>query len=481
MGKQKKKFKYRLWEPKAIPVEDFPFSYTINPIDDPDQVADFLATNTIDLTIDYSYGDDIKKIIKTSIMDVFPFHRYLDINSPEYIGKENKLQFNVKINVFQLVKVLNKKGVEKETSKHMLTWIVVLNRFTSHFQYNLVKTLDQLRKVVHGAKIISFDLETGGLNPLFDKIVGVPLSVAKNIGYYVPVKHDEQFKEFNLGKAALDIIYEALIKADIVLMFNAEFDMRFMEFNGYDMSKVKYFDTQLSAWFMDPDNKQTSLKWFEKYFMGYYRKDLKDTMNSAGLSTFNTAAISPENILFYGAQDGISTFELYFITKKYHDEFSLSAQIDQMLIYPFSRMKNHGIRINTKYIKSQLDFIIPRLNELEEIISEYIGDINLNSSTQKIALFESFNLDTGVLTDSGKMSTSNKAIDGMIESMEESGKDIPLWLQYFGERSRLEKLRSTFFGSLFEQANLNGGRVRINYRNTSAATGRLSSGGYIDE
>ena len=79
------------------------------------------------------------------------------------------------------------------------------------------------------------------------------------------------------------------------------------------------------------------------------------------------------------------------------------------------------------------------------------------------------------------MATGRKEVDAMIERMEEQGKTIPVWLTYLGERSKLEKLQSTFFGSLLEQALMNNGRVRINYRNTQAATGRLSSGADFGE
>lgn len=476
-----KKFRHILWEPRVTPVEDFPFSYSITPIEDQDQVEAFLNANDIDLVVDYNYPGNLKKILKESVVDYFPFYKYLDIDSPDYIGKENTLKLSVKINVYQLVSETSKNGKQKEANRHTMTWIAVLDRFTTRFQYNLIKTLDQLKKVLHGATELSFDLETTGLNPEEDRIVGVPFSKEPGIGYYVPIAHDKQFDSYNLGKPALDLIYQALLSAIIVDFFNAEFDMRFMEYAGYDMSAVNYFDAQISAWFMDPDNKQTSLKWFEKYFLGYYRKDLKDTMKISGFSDFNTAQVNPIHLLFYGGQDGISHFELARATKKYHEEFGLSAEIDQKLIFPFMRMKNHGIRTDIEYIKQQLDYIIPRLEELESIIFEKIGDINLNSPKQKIALFESFDLDTRVRTDTGKMSTSNKAIDDMIERMEENEEYIPEWLQYFGERSKLEKLRSTFFGSLYEQAKLNNNRIRINYRNTNAATGRLSSGSYIDE
>jgi DNA polymerase I-like protein with 3'-5' exonuclease and polymerase domains len=80
------------------------------------------------------------------------------------------------------------------------------------------------------------------------------------------------------------------------------------------------------------------------------------------------------------------------------------------------------------------------------------------------------------------MSTDKDAVDDMIESLEAHGKEFPDWLRYLGERSRLEKLSTTFFGSLSEQIKLyDDNRVRLNYRNTQTATGRLSSGSELDD
>ena len=144
-------------------------------------------------------------------------------------------------------------------------------------------------------------------------------------------------------------------------------------------------------------------------------------------------------------------------------------------------MKEHPIRIYQSYVIEELDWINKRLEELEGIMHDEIGDINLNSPKQKADLFTSFGLDTGEKTDTGNMSTSKDAIDGLIEAMENRGQEVPDWLIHMGERSKLEKLRSTYFESLKEQMEFAGGRIRINYRNTNASTGRLSSGKFIYE
>jgi DNA polymerase I-like protein with 3'-5' exonuclease and polymerase domains len=474
---KKKSFRYKLWEPRVPKNKNFPITYDLEAIPD-DNVDNYL--DKTDIELDFYFKDDLKELIRKELMGIFPFFRYTDINSPEYIGRENNLEYLFKVNIYKLVSVDNRKSKKKEYIK---TGIIKLKNFHTDYQFNLIRSLDQLKEVLKDVKKISFDLEKTGLHPIDDYITGAAFSLEPRIGYYLPVRAIEEFQHLTYGFEGLDILYEALCKAELVIMFNAEFDMRAMRLceRKYDFSKINYFDAQLPAWYMDPDNKQTSLKWFEKYLLGYYRDDLHDTMRSSGLDTYNTSMISPENILFYGAQDGISTFELYLATLKYHKEFGISAQIDQELIYPLMIMKEHPTRINTKLLAEELEEIVSRLDELEELMHKQIGDINLNSSPQKIALFESFGLDTGVKTDTGNMSTGREAVENLISKMENAGKDIPEWLQYLGERSELEKLRSTYFGPLKVQAELNGGKVRINYRNTNAGTGRLSSGKFIYE
>jgi DNA polymerase I-like protein with 3'-5' exonuclease and polymerase domains len=84
-------------------------------------------------------------------------------------------------------------------------------------------------------------------------------------------------------------------------------------------------------------------------------------------------------------------------------------------------------------------------------------------------------------TKTGAMSTDKEAIENLINKLEKQNKEIPLWLSLINERSKLQQLSSTFFGSLYDQAKESGGRVRINYRNTQVSTGRLSSGKDINE
>jgi len=151
--------------------------------------------------------------------------------------------------------------------------------------------------------------------------------------------------------------------------------------------------------------------------------------------------IHPKNITFYAAQDAISTFVVAKETYKYYLEYGISGQIDMAFLPRLMRMENHAVRVNIPYLESELAVIEPRLNELQEKLKSLIGDVNLSSPQQKAALFRSYGLDTGEVTDSGQMATGKDAVDAMIEGMEAAGTEIPEFLRYLGELSKLEKFK----------------------------------------
>lgn len=461
--------------------QDFPFQYKLSKIDVP--VKDWLIDNTPDISlkslITKSPSKDLEKQkydIRIELIKKFQFSKYLDENSPEYIMTTGSSpSFSILINRY-----VAKKEKSKIIEEVKETWLLKAHSFTSQYKFNLVRSIEQLEQILETADLtyVGFDTETTGLNPEEDDLVGISLSFGNSTGYYIPIKHTTQYKEFNLGLEAVTLVYGMLVKAKTVFMFNSRFDMRVMEFTdpSFDMLKVNVIDTQITAHYADPDFNYFDLKTLEKHFLGFHRIDLFETLKLNKIKNFNFSLANPEDVVFYAAQDAISTYELGLAALTYFNEFGMAAQIDKLFLPRLMRLENYKMKVDAVYLDKELNtVIIPRLAELDEIIVSQIGNVNLNSPKQKQQLFESFGLDTQVKTKTGNMSTGNDAVLDMISRMESRGETYPEWLKLLGERAQLEKLNSSFFGKLLPQVE-NQNRIRINYRVGITSTGRLSSG-----
>lgn len=442
----------------------FPFSFELRGYNNEKVVKD--------IEIIYEIGKDTKSYIVETIQSELTlnidFNRYFNAYSEDY-NKTEDLLYRV---ILQ-----QKKG--KTIVK--IDNILVYNLKTK-YSFVLVDSIKLLEDIFNKyskleEKHISFDLETTGLNPELNEIVGYSFSFSDRESYYVPLRHDKGNIE-SIEKA-LDLIYNALLEADIVYMFNSRFDMRFMEFESskYDMVKIadKLRDGQVSCYFADNSTpfSKLGLKALEKHFLGIYRIDYKDVVGKNKVGNF--AKLDPHNALFYASCDALTTRLLGLETEQYVLENKLSGVIDMSLLVPLMRMENMSMRINKDYLKEQYERVSKEIEEYEEYFRKELGNINLKSDDQREALFKSFNLDTQVYTKTGKMSTGEKQITDMIERMKASNEFIPEWLNYLGSYFKLNKSFSTYYGKLYEETE-NKDRLRFNYRNVNTTSGRLSSG-----
>ena len=144
----------------------------------------------------------------------------------------------------------------KETVKytHFIPPAKPIPDFRKNYQSVLVRSLDQLKEILSvKPKFIAFDTETTGLDPTKGKIVGFSFMMEGKVSYYIPVSH--YGIDYNLGVEALELIYQAMLEAEKTFLFNVRFDFRYMEFAGFDMSKIGY--SKYRDW--ETDRKSTRL------------------------------------------------------------------------------------------------------------------------------------------------------------------------------------------------------------------------------
>lgn len=170
--------------------------------------------------------------------------------------------------------------------KHFVPPVPLNPDYDKNLTYVLIENLDQLKESFKKGYVIAWDTETTGLNPVVSEIVGFSYTYDGVTGYYCPVKHFD----LSLGKAALDLFYQALKDSKLQLLYNARFDIRMMEYSGYDMSfmyqkdlktnssKAVFIDVMNQVWLSDTNIPLPSLKSSTLHFLGYQPPKFLETL-----------------------------------------------------------------------------------------------------------------------------------------------------------------------------------------------------------
>ncbi len=343
----------------------------------------------------------------------------------------------------------------------------ILKIHTDNFK--LIKNLDELRPWTEKCKDkkVAFDTETTGLTYGEDKIVGFSLSLDRWSGIYVPIRHrikhevvemvdrlDENGNQIltqsgrvsrmkkvtatytdyegNLDpKEALDILYKILTGAKRVIIHNSEFDLNFMKFEGYDVRKIKAFDTLILPYLYDPEaSDMAGLKKLEYRVLGRKVPEFSEVL---GKKCDNFADVNPEdkNCVVYGCCDTCGLMGVYEemlprvinLLKQFKkplvidgEEYNVLVKDNQMVkmfvdYYGHCKIlidRQKAIRYKESLEEEQRKVI----SEIYEFFDK--GVFNLSPSSKEFAeVMTSKKVFTGVLTDKGAPSWSKKALGEM--------------------------------------------------------------------
>lgn len=407
---------------------------------------------------------------------------------------------------------------ELVTSKDRLCELLFGLTYAEYTEYADNDINDERIKAKHD--MVAWDTETDGLNWTKHHIVGFSMTFPDNRykGYYFPIDHFYH-PEQCLGAEALDIMWHFLIKVALVLIYNVRFDLRMVEYHNlrefkrgwdghpsdylyggeqffkaqgfksrfehYDPTLVKYFDVLVPLWMSDSNLGDSdvsgssrggkdkvgkiSLKRMSLRFLGWEQPTFASVVGDDN----NFYMVTPEDAKVYASCDTICLFNLYPIAKRFHDSFGWSGTINQRIHYFVNEYEERNSPLDvesTKRLEAELD---ERVAELKEEIFSAVGYFNYNSPTQIERVFLQLGLDTGVVTDSGKMSFSKEAIDTMLGKPNLSKKQRA-FAEAFKDLKKLEKLNKDFVKQLLKHNEECNG-LRFGYNTVKVATGRFSS------
>lgn len=412
---------------------------------------------------------------------------------------------------------------------HFIPPAPVDESFPSQYKFTFLDTLEKVEAYCErDTKVISFDLETTGLNPTEDQIVGVALCDSVEEAVYIPIHHHNM----GLGKKALDLIYAMLCKKEKVVVFNLRFDFRMMEWcgfkeygyldeqhsctYGYDMSKIPYLDVAVPCfladsnigapfgvneihfkeWYKESNKtlKIMSLKHYSLHFLGWKQSKYQEVVGSSESLYY----LNAQDVVEYAATDALATYHLAIKTSQFMKESGFAAQLDNGILYPLMRCEQNTIKLDNKQLIKIKEEIVPTLNDIKKKLDLTIAKINpsllvktldgnfqvqfnYNSSPQRRALFQYMGVDTGSYSQkTGDMRTGMHEMEVLLEKYPEDHMAYQ-FAKLFIDYQKLSKLESAYVEPFEREIALHGGRTRFGYRTSKVPTGRLAGGKESDK
>ncbi|MEO5931025.1 MAG: DNA polymerase I [Candidatus Kapaibacterium sp.] len=356
--------------------------------------------------------------------------------------------------------------------------------------YVIVRTEEQLRelaKYLASGSILSFDLETDGLDWWSSNVIGFSFSITPGEAFYVPVRHDETrtmeetgtlFDEEKIRKAtegfpldvALRHLTPILESPDLPKTGqNAKFDMLMLRQHGVKVMPIA-FDSMLASYVID-STREHNMDDLAVRYLSYKPVSITELIGPRGKGQLNMRDIDLEVVGEYAAEDADITLQLHNTLKKELERLGLESvanTIEFPLVEVLAEMEYCGIRIDVaslKDISKSLEEIALRLEGEIYVLADQPFNIG---STKQLAeiLFEKLKLPTKKKTKTGY------STDQFV--MEELAALHPLPEKILEYRQAM-KLKATYVDALPQLINPATGRVHTSYNQAVASTGRLSS------
>lgn len=343
-------------------------------------------------------------------------------------------------------------------------------RETSSEKFELIDTPEKLKKlaaVLSKKKALAIDVQTGLGTPLECEPVGLSISPAENEAYYIPLQKKSGF-------TSLDTIKEVLEDQKIEKWGNALKGAAFaLRKVGVELQPL-VFDTQIAAYLCNPGSRSYDVASLSFSDFGMHKHKITDyDGNPKDDIDFLDADI--KEAAMYGCEDAS---RIYFLKGKLEDEMrekkvlKLFNEIEMPLTPVLMKMEDYGVILDTTYLKGLADKAGKQIAHLEKTIHKLVGyEFNISSPTQlRDALFSKLQIPTTELKKRGKAGGLSTAA-GELEKL----RGLHPVIDHIFEYRELTKLKSTYLDALPELVSKKDKRLHTSYRQTIAATGRLSS------
>ena len=204
------------------------------------------------------------------------------------------------------------------------------------------------------------DIETTGLDPFNDLIVGICLYAPNTSPAYIPILHtdlDNKLYDGQLSEAVVKQHINKLLSSDAKwINHNLKFDAKFLMYRWDIKPSNMYWDTMIGAFILNENEPTHGLKpLYAKYIAK--SKDKQSYKDLFEKTPFNYIPLDIAEV--YGANDGIKTYALYKFQQQYlrpdHERadfkklYYVFRDVEMALLPVLCDMELTGVEIDTEF------------------------------------------------------------------------------------------------------------------------------------
>ena len=428
--------------------------------------------------IDQIKNDRIKNLIKENVDSLSLSKKLVAIKSDmDIVFSKEDFKFKSikdKDNVIKMVNDFELSSIASSLEK--LEFIKVQNepKVIKEKEYKLILNDNQLDAEIESAlksDLVSFDLETTGVNPMTAEIVGISISIKPDEGFYIPILFPNTLDTEIVPQITYDNIYDRIkpifnCSKTLYVGQNIKYDILILKRYGIEV-KGKLFDTMIAAHLLNPDRRSYKMDFLSIDYLNYEMIPIENLIGSKGKNQKLMSDVQLKDISYYACEDTDIALQLYGLfskelIKNKLDKIFYEIEIPTMKV--LIDMEYQGINIDLGFFQKLSDKIGKNIESVSENIFSYTETkFNLNSPKQlSEVLFDQLGLKP-----IKKRSTS-------VDVLEELKNQHPIAEELLNYR-HFSKLKNTYLDAIPTHVNSKTSRVHTSFNQTIASTGRLSS------
>ena len=394
--------------------------------------------------------------------------------------KNNVMSFVDKY-AFNGIRTRIEKWVDAQCQTHTDTPVIVKN-------YSLIQTENELKafcKNIEKTRRFVFNVETDGINPEFNKIIGFSLCDDYGHACYIPIALEEKNitnldlftvatpQEKGLTKQQINSVLTPLLqdKSILKISFDAKFNIHFMkQIIHSDCDFAPLDDVAVMSYVLDNSNHKHLIPELSGLFLDEQTINL-ETLTGNGKNKINIENLPAATIKDYAAEKSDMTLRLYdlFRERLYKEkQVSVYEDIDRPLIPILQKMEHEGIMVDAPRLKDLSSELSQTLQTYQQEVYKLAGrEFNLGSPKQiGEVLFEGTGI-KGKKTATGAWQTGADVLENLAEDGNLLASKILDWRAF-------SKLKSTYTDTLLSQLDKNS-RIHTTFSQIAVNTGRLAS------